>query len=59
VLCDDCNPKKGSWDETDFRIPDMRSRLAASVRKRTSSEVEFFARAITFRGRGKVPEEDG
>jgi hypothetical protein len=59
VLCDGCNLKKGSWDKTDFRTPTMRSRLAASFRKSTSSEIEFFARAMAFRGREKVPEEDG
>jgi hypothetical protein len=52
-------PAKGSWDETDFRTPDMRWRLADSLRKRASPEIEFFTRAISFRGREKVPEEDG
>jgi hypothetical protein len=58
VLCDGCNLQKGSWDETDFRTPDMRSRLAASLRKKISSEIDSFVRAMTFRGRKKVPEKD-
>src|SRR5215831_1787856 len=57
VLCDGCNLQKGSWDETDFRTPDMKSRLAASFRKRAKAEIEYFARVIRFRGREKVPEE--
>jgi hypothetical protein len=59
VLCNDCNMGKGSWDQTDFRTPDMRLRLSDSLRKSVSSGIEFFVRAITLRGREKVPEEDG
>jgi 5-methylcytosine-specific restriction endonuclease McrA len=59
VLCNDCNMGKGSWDQTDFRTPNMRLRLSDSLRKSVSSHIEFFTRAITFRRREKVPEEDG
>jgi hypothetical protein len=36
----------------------MSSRLAVALRKKAKVEIEFFARAMTFRGREKVPEED-
>ena len=58
VLCDGCNLQKGSWDETDFRAPDMSSRLAVALRKKAKVEIQFFARAMTFRGREKVPEDE-
>jgi hypothetical protein len=37
----------------------MRSRLAVYFRKKTSSEIDSFVRDMTFRGRKKVPKEDG
>jgi 5-methylcytosine-specific restriction endonuclease McrA len=58
VLCDGCNLQKGSWDETDFRAPDMRSRLADTFRKTARTEIDSFVRDIMFRGRKEVPGQD-
>ena len=57
-LCNDCNQGKGSWSLTDFRTPNVRSRLAAAFLKTARTEIDSFVRDITFRGRKKVPEED-
>ena len=55
-LCHRCNRGKGSWDETDFRMPTPRSRLANTFRKTARTEIDSFVRDIAFRGRTKEDE---